>query len=322
MKDPGLSLCRASIARHSKSFALARHLLPAGVADRAAVLYAWCRRADDAVDRAPREAQAAALERLREELELVYSGAALGEPELAAFQRLVHERRLPRAYAEELLAGMEMDRAGARYATLDDLLVYCFRVAGVVGLMMCHVLEPRHPRALRRAAHLGIAMQLTNVCRDVLEDWDMGRLYLPEELLAACGAPGLIERRGGPFPSEARSAVAEAVRRLLAEAELYYRSGDRGLADLPWRAALAVRTARSVYAAIGRRIEAQGCDVAAGRAFVPFGAKLGHAGRAGLLALAELPARAARRLRTRLEPGFLAGRVLRFPDDVLPLLSD
>jgi phytoene synthase len=161
---------------------------------------------------------------------------------------------------------------------------------------------------------MGIAMQLTNVCRDVLEDWGMGRLYVPAELLAECGAPGLVERLGGPFPREAVAPMAAAVRRLLREAERYYASGDRGLPALPWRTALAVRVARDVYSDIGRRVERAGCDVTAGRAIVPGRRKRALVAGAFLRALAGLPARALR------PPGADgAPRVLRFPDDVLPV---
>ena len=83
---------------------------------------------------------------------------------------------------------MAMDVADTRYRTFDDLFAYCYRVAGVVGLIMCHVMGVRDDRALVPAVHLGIGMQLTNVCRDVAEDWDRGRLYLPEELLARHGS--------------------------------------------------------------------------------------------------------------------------------------
>jgi phytoene synthase len=110
--------------------------------------------------------------------------------------------------------------------------------------------------------------------------------------------------------------MAAAVERLLREADRYYASGDLGLAALPWRTALAVRVARDVYAEIGRRVEARGCDVTAGRAVVPGSRKLALVARAGLRALSELPARGARARRAiRTE----APRVLRFPEDVLPV---
>lgn len=275
---------RATIAHHSKSFALASALLGRRVRDETAVVYTWCRRADDAVDSAGHD-HAAALARLRRELDEVYAGTAQ-DPMLAAFADVVEARAIPRAYPEALLDGMAMDVAGTHYATLDDLLLYCWRVAGVVGLMMSHVFGVRRDAALRNAAHLGIAMQLTNICRDVAEDWQLGRLYLPDELLVHHGAGGLARALGGPLPPAARPALAGVVRALLALADRYYRSGDRGVSALPWRAALAVRAARGVYAAIGGRIARQRHDVLAGRAVVPTHAKLAHVVRAaGAIAL-------------------------------------
>ena len=153
------------------------------------------------------------------------------------------------------------------------LLVYAYRVAGVVGPMMCHVMGVRRPEALVRAAHLGIAMQLTNIARDVAEDWQRGRLYLPDAL-ACHGVHGLRERLGAPLPPHATDGVARAVAELLALADHYYRSGEEGLFDLSPRCALAVDAARSIYAEIGRVLRARGCDPRAGRAVVSTRRKL------------------------------------------------
>jgi 15-cis-phytoene synthase len=298
--------CHAILARRSLSFRLAARLLPPAVRDDAAVIYAWCRRCDDAVDERPAEEHAGALRELRDELAAIYAGRRVDDPIAAAFAEVVWRRGLPRAYAAELLEGMAMDARGERYQSLDDLLVYCFRVAGTVGLMMAHLLGVTARDALRRAAHLGMAMQLTNVCRDVVEDWERGRLYVPAELLPPGIAPG------GPLPD--RATLAPAIGRLLAEADRFYRSGDRGLWALPWRAALAVSVARRLYAAIGRRIARRGNDVLAGRAFVPAAEKLLHVVRAALAACASLPRRLSPRPATALLPA-----PTRFPDDVLPL---
>lgn len=297
--------CREVLAKKSKSFALAARLLPAGVADDAAVVYAFCRRVDDAIDLAP--ASAAALQALRDQVESIYSGAPQADAQFATFQEVVARRAIPRAYVDELIDGMEMDVRGARYRSFQDLLLYCHRVAGTVGLMMCHVMGVRGPTALRRAAHLGIAMQLTNICRDVGEDWQNGRLYLPAGLLGP-SAPCVA---AGPFPLRLRERARLATGVLLAEAERYYQSADAGIALLGFRCALAVRTARLVYAAIGARVEEQGCDPFAGRAVVPWWGKLLLLGKAVVQGLARLPV---------LHPAPRPPQtVLRFPDDVLPL---
>ncbi len=263
-----VELAFETIAHHSKSFALASMLLPFECRAAAAVLYAWCRRVDDAVDLAPdRQSALSALARERADLSRVYADddPRLRDPILAAFREVVRRHAIPRRYAEELLEGMEMDVRGTEYATVDALLLYCFRVAGTVGLMMSHIMGVSDRRALVAATHLGIGMQLTNICRDVREDWERGRLYLPAELVGP---------QPGPGESLDRERCRHAVRELLALAERYYASADGGLPSLSWRCALAVRTARLVYSRIGRVIAARGWDALQGRAVVPGPLKL------------------------------------------------
>ncbi|HEX4476027.1 MAG TPA: squalene/phytoene synthase family protein, partial [Polyangiaceae bacterium] len=135
----------------------------------------------------------------------------------------------------------------------------------------------RDPRALRHAAHLGMAMQLTNVCRDVLEDWERGRLYLPDSLLREHGAADLRRKLGADGLRTARAPVARVIRALLSRADALYRSGDDGIPYLSFRAALATRTARLVYRDIGRVLIERGCDPFAPRAVVSTPRKLGLA---------------------------------------------
>jgi phytoene synthase len=280
---------REVIARHGKTFALASRLLPPELRDDAVVLYAYCRRVDDAIDGVGSEQQPHALARLHAELDEVYGPGTPSDLALGVLQVLTRERGIPRQYLEELLAGMAMDVHGARYSTLQDLLVYAYRVAGVVGLTMCHVMGVRRPEALEHAAHLGIAMQLTNIARDVAEDWQRGRLYLPDALLARHGVHGLREQLGGPLPAHAASGVARAVTDLLALADRHYHSGEAGLPDLSPRCALAVDAARLIYADIGRVLRARGCDPRAGRAVVGTRRKLWLLVRACGRALLRLP---------------------------------
>ncbi len=292
-------LARESISRHSRSFALASALLPPAARDEATVLYAYCRRADDAIDLAPRGEQRARLAVLRLELDAIYAGSEPSDPLSRAVQRVVRARGIPRAYFQALLEGMALDVAmdvdGLRYASTAELLRYCYCVAGTVGLMMCHVMGVRDRRALRHAAHLGIAMQLTNICRDVREDWERGRLYLPAELLRAECAEAGLAAGGRPFEAAADARYARAVERLLALADGYYLSGDAGLGYLSPRCALAVRAARLIYSRIGHVLRRRGCDPRAGRVVVSRRAKLVLLLRAGLETLWRLPL-AARRL--------------------------
>ncbi|HEY5907323.1 MAG TPA: phytoene/squalene synthase family protein, partial [Vicinamibacteria bacterium] len=232
---PERALCRQVLALHSKSFALAGTLFPPGARDDAAAVYAWCRRADDAVDLAGPDHASASLARMRGELDKIFGGGSLTDPILVGFQEVAEARQIPRCYAEELLHGLQMDVEFTRYQTLDELMLYCYRVAGTVGLMMCHVMGVADPRALRHAAHLGMAMQLTNICRDVMEDWDRRHIYLPDELLGEPGADELWARRGEPLPRGLDPALRRAVSSLLLQGTALYRSGDAGMRWLSWR---------------------------------------------------------------------------------------
>jgi phytoene synthase len=315
MTPPGaVERCLETLAHHAKSFHFASHVLPAGCRAEAAVLYAWCRAADDAIDLAPRDSCRENLARLERELDAIYAGLPQTDLVLAAFQEVVRTRAIPREYPAELLAGLAMDIEKDRYATLDELLQYCFRVAGTVGLMMSHVLGVSDPAALRQAAHLGIALQFTNICRDVREDWERGRLYLPLDMLARAGAPGLDAHLGGELPATARAAVATVVRRLLKQADAYYRSGDGGIPALSTRCALSVRTARLVYAAIGDCIAARGYDALSGRAVVPLARKLRLLAKAAVMTANE-------RLPHAHDVFHVAqiNTVLRYPNDIVPL---
>ncbi len=301
------SVARAIIGQHSKSFSLAAVLLGPGLRDAASGLYAYCRRADDAIDLVAPELAPDRVAALRVELDAVYAGCSLADPVLVEFQRLVFTHGIPRQYPDALLEGFQLDAEGKHYDTLAELYHYCWCVAGSVGAMMCHVLGVCNARAVRHGAHLGMAMQLTNICRDVAEDWQRGRLYLPNEV-----APGLEYLRVSPrLPRACVDVCARAVRHLLAEAELLYASGDLGLPYLSFRSRLAVGTARRVYSSIGQRILAQRADVLAGRAVVSGTEKLWHVARAGVtsvrLAATSPPFR----------PASLT-TPLRFPEDVLP----
>lgn len=282
----------ATIEQHSKSFSFASRLLPAAIRRDAVVLYAWCRRADDVVDEAVDHAEAAkALDRLEGELASLYRGEKQADPLLEAFRELVERRRMPGHYARELLAGMRMDLEGTRYDDTATLDLYCWRVAGVVGLMMCHVMGVSDERALAQASHLGMAMQLTNICRDVGEDWERGRLYLPDDLLARHGLSGLSDRLGRAIPPDAAQKLPIAVRALLDRADGLYRSGRAGLPALPWRCAVAIAAAAAVYADIGTSLERQGFDPLRGRAHTTKARKILLAVRAFAGQLFALPNR-------------------------------
>lgn len=286
---------QATLAAGSKSFALAGRWLPRGVREDAAVLYAWCRRADDAVDLAPPAQHGAALASLTREMHEVYGRATVNDPMLRALRDVVRRHGIPRSCFDELIEGLAMDARGQTYQTLDQLLVYCDRVAGTVGLMMAHAMGVHAVAPLARAVDLGRAMQLTNICRDVAEDAARGRLYVPLEMLGPGGeaSPAAGFDLGHPF---LRSAVAA----LLARADGLYASGRQGLAALPLRCAMAIAAAAAVYQAIGHQIARWGFDVRRGRSVVPGWKKLllasGAVARTLAVRIARAPLAWARRL--------------------------
>lgn len=303
--------CAETLRKGSKSFALAGRLLPPQVARDAATLYTFCRRVDDAIDLAAPGSEQRALDAIWLRVRAVFRGEPQSDPFWSAFAELVRRVNLPERYVIELLLGMQMDVDGTRYETVEQLLLYCHRVAGVVGLMMCHVLGVQSDSALRNAAHLGIALQLTNISRDVREDWERGRLYVPAELLARAGLTRL-EPEPRPLTSAEASGISRALSELAVIADRFYRSGDDGLPALSARARFAVRTARLVYSHIGVLLKRRRYDVLAGRAIVPTYRKLALLLRAGLTSLVEWLS-PNRRMAVR-----LPARVVRFPEDVLP----
>lgn len=314
MAEESKRVFRDTIQQHSKSFAFASALIPEAARQPVEILYTWCRRADDAIDLARPEDRDTALGRLNRELDQIYQGSPSDDRLVQAMQYVVTRYKIPRDYPAELLEGMTMDATGTRYEDIDTLLLYCYRVAGTVGLMMSHVLGVRDPDALQQAVHLGIAMQLTNICRDVKEDWENGRLYLPRSVLLRHGGACLLEPLEQPLPVEFANTLAGSVEELLELADTYYDSADVGMRSLSWRSALSVRAARYIYAEIGRVVRGQECNVFAGRAVVPKSRKLALALKALAECLVEVPSR----LVYRFEPAPLS-EPLRFPGDVLLL---
>jgi 15-cis-phytoene synthase len=294
-----------TMAQNSKSFAMAAKVFPAHVRDAAAVVYAYCRRVDDEIDNRQGQAQVEALQRLRSELTALYQPSR-GEPVAAHLQQLqqvIVAHRIPRLYFDELLRGMELDVSNTHYRTMDQLVDYCYCVASTVGLIMCHIMgvstKAGAPKAdtLQRAAHLGIAMQLTNICRDVAEDERNGRVYLPDELLQSHQVA--LDTSEALIPSDGLSPLSPVIQSLLTTAERYYRSGQAGAVELPWRCSFAIRAARRIYAAIGSVIAEGGYDVYAGRAVVSKSRKMFHVAIAALQLASEMPRRCYYRLSGR-----------------------
>jgi len=278
----------------SKSFFAASLLLPTRVRHCATALYAFCRLADDAVDLGTDPH--AAVQALHTRLDAIYDGRPHGIAADRALAVVVHRHAIPRLMLDALLEGFVWDADGRRYDTLSDVHAYGARVAGTVGAMMALVMGVRSPAALARACELGVAMQLTNIARDVGEDARNGRLYLPRRWLAEAGVDADTWLRDPVFTP----AIAGVVRRLLQSADTLYRRAEHGIAELPRDCRPAIRAARLVYAEIGTQLLRHGGDSVSRRMVVSrqrklalmavaTGAALHSPGRAGL-ALPVLPA--------------------------------
>jgi phytoene synthase len=263
-----LAACRAMLTGGSKSFAAAARLLPRRVAEPATALYAFCRVADDAIDLGddPR----AALADLRARLDGIYAARPAPHPADRAFARVVARFAIPRELPDALLEGLAWDAEGRRCADLPALEAYAARVAAAVGAIMTLLMGVRDPDAIARACDLGVAMQFTNIARDIGEDARNGRLYLPADWLRAEG----IEPDAFLAAPVHSPALGRVVARLLRAADALYQRSEAGIALLPRDCRSGIAAARFVYAEIGRQVERRGLDSVSRRAVVPSHRKL------------------------------------------------
>ena len=262
-----MSECRKLLCHGSRSFHIASQFLPLTLRESACGLYAFCRVADDLVDLGDDPHQA--LETLHRRLDLIYAATPENHPVDRVLSQIVTDHGLPRALINALLEGFEWDATGRRYETLDEVFDYGARVAGAVGVMMAVLMGIRDTNTLARAADLGVAMQLTNICRDVGEDARAGRLYLPRTLMKEQGLdPDEFLQHPRTSP-----ALTTVLRRLLEEADLRYQRADEGIRQLPRRCRPGIRAARRLYAEIGRNLAQHGYDPISRRAVVSGGRK-------------------------------------------------
>lgn len=249
-----------SIRRHSRSFSFASRLLPAAKRADVERLYAWCRWCDDGVDAATSPRQALDfVERAAQDVDRIAAGARPLAGESRWLADLAGRHALPLEAALALLEGMRTDLAPAAGLSEGGLLRYCFRVAGTVGVLLCPILGLGDRRHLPHAAALGMGMQLTNIARDVAEDWRRGRCYLPVEW-----TDGLTPGGGPPDPRQVR----RGVQTILDVADGYYAAGEAGIGRLDPDSRLAVRAASRIYHAIGTRIRRRNFEVLDDRARV------------------------------------------------------
>jgi 15-cis-phytoene synthase len=279
-----VSAARDSIAKGSKSFALASKLFAPDVRERAWLLYSWCRKCDDIADGQDHggalsvvENPAERLAFLRAMTEKALGGEATGDPAFDALGLVVAECRIPHAWPRDLIQGFAMDAEDFSPRTTADLLTYCYHVAGVVGLMMAVIMgvSPDDEETLGHANDLGLAFQLANIVRDVGEDGDAGRCYLPATMLGKADIPP-GEHMKPPY----RRGLAEVAAKLTAMASDYEASARQGAKRLPFRSRWAVLAAAGIYGGIAREVERLGEKAWDHRVMTSKTAKLGHVAKA------------------------------------------
>ncbi|MEM9401438.1 MAG: phytoene/squalene synthase family protein [Pseudomonadota bacterium] len=261
-RDADRSDCRRILKHGSHSFYAASLLLPDDYCEPITALYAFCREADDAVDLA--EVPVQGLAEIRDRLERIYRGEPIDSPVDRAFTEVVHDYRIPYELPAALIEGFEWDVEGREYHTLSDLYAYCTRVAGTVGIMMALLMGVRKTDSISRACDLGVAMQITNIARDVGEDARNGRLYLPRELLDE-NRLDIARWTARPVPC---LPVTRTLSELLGIADRHYRRSEWGISKLPVSVRPGIFAARAIYAEIGRKVEQNAYDSVTMRAYV------------------------------------------------------
>jgi phytoene synthase len=235
--------------------------------------------ADDAIDDG--DDPVLAMADLQSRLAAIYSGRPGAEDADRALTVVVHRYGIPCGLLEALLDGFLWDSQGRRYETLADVEAYGARVAGTVGAMMSIIMGASTDTAIARASELGVAMQLTNIARDIGDDARMGRLYIPRAWFREIGMDADAWLANPVFDSR----IAGFTQRLLLRADALYRRGEFGLAELPWDCRPAIQAARLVYAEIGKQLDREGLNSVNRRTVVSTPRKLALIARAIAVAL-------------------------------------
>ena len=245
------------LAKHGKSFRFAGRFLSPEVLQDCARLYHFCRLLDDVVDETADTFEAlAALKKVRLDLKQQFSS----EPVVQDFIKLAQQYSFDSDAVQELLSGLASDLTKVECSSETELKRYSYRVAGVVGIFMCRIMGVNDPQALAHGIDLGIAMQMTNIARDVVEDAAAGRRYLPADWVGHCSPQELLS------PNRQQEAVVCCgVKRLLSEADRYYCSAWKGLKYLPLRNRIAIAVAAEVYRGIGVKLSRRNCNIWGGR---------------------------------------------------------
>ena len=256
-----VEFARISIRRGSKSFASASRLLRREVRERVWMLYAWCRACDDLADAqdhggvlGDQSGGEARLGEIRRLTTMALAGRATGHAAFDCLGVVAGECGISAVHTSDVIAGFALDTSGWHPASEQDMLAYCYHVAGAVGVLMALVMgvDREDGDTLNRASDLGIAFQLGNIARDIAEDHAAGRIYLPGDWLAEAGVAEADLMR-----PEHREALVAMVAKLCAMAQRYEASARVGAARLPLRSQWSVLAAADIYGAIARKVAAR-----------------------------------------------------------------
>ncbi len=269
----GFEYTRLLTRHYSKSFYISARMLPKHRRRATFALYGFCRYADNLIDN-PRKRSVEELlwetDYLEQELRLAYRSGESEHPIVGPFISVARQTGIPLKYPLELLNGVKMDLTNTRYQTFDGIYLFAYRVAGVVGLMMNHVLGYKDERAFEYAEKLGVAMQLTNILRDVKEDAAMGRIYLPQTELAKFNV-----REEDVLQERMTTQFRELMKFQIQRAHRYYQEAEPGIWRLQTESQFAIYAASKIYRGILYKIEAQDYNPFSGRVFVPQAKKIG-----------------------------------------------
>ena len=270
---PAFEHARLSTAHYSKSFYISAKMLPRETRWATYALYGFCRYADNLIDNPRNRSVEDLLEEVKFvkwELKRAYKTGESEHPILKSFIIIAKRYKIPVEYPLELIKGVQMDIQKSRYENFDELYLFCYRVAGVVGLMMTHVLGYKSKKAFKYAEKLGVAMQLTNILRDIQEDKNMGRIYLPQEEMRAFGIS-----EDDIFNENMSVKMHKFMKFQVKRAHQYYEDANKGIPLLERKSQFAIYSSSKIYSGILRKIETRNLNPFQGRVFVPQIKKVG-----------------------------------------------
>ena len=243
--------------KHAKSFYLASLFFPKKLFPKVKALYALCRWLDDAVDEAPNDDIAI------KQLNQIASDLRNENPQMPV-NKYYRQNNLSIGYMEDLIEGAKDDLKTVRISDENELLQYCYKVAGTVGLAMFDLMNVTPKQARANAVDLGIAMQITNICRDIKEDLMRDRIYIPESLLNEQGLTG-ADLLTGRYQEQQ---IINITLKLLALADVYYASARVAFKNIPWRVRGPIIIASNLYQGIGLKLRAKGGNPMLGRTYL------------------------------------------------------